>query len=178
MKRLENVLTKCKNSIDEIGIRSLLLIAAIIFVLSSTILHNITPIPIVHIGNAIIYALFLTVLLMDREKLKDRRLRAFVFAMTLFLVVGSIGRLIYGGNLIQYFWSLRNYLRFYLLFIDCYVLFDERHIKYLVRLFDCVVAMHILITLIQFFVIGINWDYLNGFFGSEMGGGVQGLMRY
>ncbi len=128
-------------------------------------------VPIVHMGNAIIFVMFIWLILFGRIRaIKGSEAGIIVIGAMAFLLFGSLSALLYGVRPVLYLWSVRNYLRFFILFIDCYLVFDRDDVWFFCRLIDIVIVIHILLTLIQFCFYGIRWDYLNGIFGTQMGG--------
>lgn len=150
--------------------RIVLLLAIIICSIAEG-LRQITGIPIVHLGNIIIFVMFFPLLLRRGAYiLNEPSIRLILLGGVLFLLFGSLSAILFESDFRLYLWSLRNYLRFFVLFLDCYLAFDKDDAGAFYRLLDLVIVIHIVLTLIQFFGFGIRWDYLNGIFGTGMGG--------
>ncbi len=133
--------------------------------------------PVIHIGNLLIFVIFmvsvLDMIIKKNGKLFEgitKKQLIIIGLPVLFLICGSISTLIYEVRPLLYFWSLRNYLRFFILFYDCIILINEKMLSQLYKAFNVVFFINFFIMLIQFFFFDIKWDYLNGVFGYEMGG--------
>ncbi|MBQ3796862.1 MAG: hypothetical protein II842_11355 [Butyrivibrio sp.] len=166
--------------------QGLLIFAGFLVTFSEGLKTLLFGLPIVHLGNAIIFALFAEILITkflgefkrrDKFRISSETRLIWVWFIS-FLFVGSLSALIFHPSIILYFWSLRSYLRFFALFIDCVYLFDADSEDRFYKILEVVVVVHIAITLIQFVFFGIRWDYLNGIFGNLMGGnsGVNALL--
>lgn len=149
----------------------ILLIAMLICSFSES-LRQITGIPLVHLGNVIIFAMFFFLIISKRVKefRQSREVLLILACGAAFIIFTTLIGIVYGVRPILFLWSLRRYLVFYCLLADCYLVFDRADIHLLYRLLDVVIVVHIVLTLVQFFVFGIRWDYLNGIFGTLMGG--------
>ena len=149
----------------------ILLIAMLICSFSES-LRQITGIPLVHLGNVIIFAMFFYLIISKRVKefRQSREVLLILACGAAFIIFTTLIGIVYGVRPILFLWSLRRYLVFYCLLADCYLVFDRTDIHLLYRLLDVVIVVHIVLTLVQFFVFGIRWDYLNGIFGTLMGG--------
>ena len=134
--------------------------------------------PVSHVGNVLIFALFFACILDGSFKKYANNYTFVVLIIGCFIIIGSISALLYKAELLLYFWSLKNYLRFFLLMLDCAMIIDKSDLLFLCKVLGIISLMHILITLTQFFFFDIRWDYLNGIFGSYMGGnaGVNGFL--
>ena len=134
-------------------------------------IRQIVGVPVVHAGNAIILVVFCLLLAKGNAKgLKMPEVNIILLGGAAFLLFTSIIGLIYGVRPILFLWSLRRYLIFYCLFADCFMIFGKEDIPLFYRMLDGVIVIHIVLTLVQFFFFGISWDYLNGIFGTKMGG--------
>ncbi len=135
-------------------------------------LRQITGIPLVHIGNGIIILMFFFLVISKKvKKLWQSSDMLLILACGLaFIIFSSIIGIVYGVRPILFLWSLRRYLVFYCLLADCYLVFDNADIHLFYKLLDAVIVIHIVLTLVQFFIFGVRWDYLNGIFGTMMGG--------
>ncbi len=152
----------------------ILLLAVLICVFGEPI-KQITGIPVVHVGNGIAFCMFGFLMIKGEYKRffgrnESREMKIFLVGFAAFLLLGSASALVYGVRPLLYLWSMRNYLRFLVIFLDCYLVFDEKDIPLFYRLLDGTIIVHVILTLIQFFFLGVKWDYLNGIYGTMMGG--------
>lgn len=68
-----------------------------------------------------------------------------------------------------YLWGIRNNFRFYVAFIAFTVFFTVEDIRFCLKLTDLLFWINALVVLFQFFVMGLQQDYLGGVFGVERG---------
>ncbi len=181
--RMSHITVKKENSMNLV---QLLLIIAIVFCTFSEGLKQLLfGIPVVHLGNAIIFALFIYVLVRlfilntysETKYTINKDTKVISILALLFILWGTVGAVIYKTSFFLYIWSLRNYGRFFALTFICAIVADSKLIKLLYKMLNIVIVIHIVVTLIQFFILGVRWDYLNGIFGTSMGGnsGVNAL---
>ena len=159
-------------------LKIILYIAIFLCAFSNWISRIMFGLPVSHVGNVLIFALFFACILDGSFKKYANNYTFVVLIICCFIIIGSISALLYKAELLLYFWSLKNYLRFFLLILDCAMIIDKSDLLFLCKVLGIISLMHILITLTQFFFFDIRWDYLNGIFGSYMGGnaGVNGFL--
>lgn len=150
--------------------KAIMFVALIICCFSEPI-KQLSKIPIVHLGNAIIFVMFAVLFIKGEcKKLNEREIRIFIIVWVAFLLYGTFSALLFGLMPVLYLWSLRSYIRFFILMLDCYLVFDKKDVPFFYMVLDLVALIHSILIVIQFFVFDINWDYLNGIFGTMMGG--------
>lgn len=72
-------------------------------------------------------------------------------------------------NILYYIGGLRNLFRCFIFFLLCIGNFNIRNYNKLIKFLDSVFYLNSLIMLFQFFVQGLNQDYLGGIFGTSKG---------
>lgn len=150
--------------------KAVLFVALIICCFSEPI-RQVTKVPVAHLGNAIIFVMFAVLFFKGEvKKLDDKEVRLFVITGIAFLLFGTFSAIMFGLKPVLYLRSIRSYLRFWILMLDCFLVFDKRDVPFFYMVLDLVALIHSILILIQFLVFGINWDYLNGIFGTMMGG--------
>lgn len=155
-----------ENAVD----KYLLFGAIIICSFSEGLKQLLFGLPVVHLGNLICIYLFAKVLVVRSPKILLRKdILPFSIWAAGYIIIGGIGFVVYRYAPLQFLWGVRTYLRMFLLLFDCILILEKSEIKLLCRMFDIVIVMHVVLTLIQFFVFGIRWDFLNGIFGTAVG---------
>ena len=130
---------------------------------------------VLRLGSVVKYTIdvawILLLLLMLRFKLpfpdaQTKRLAAIAGGFFLFSIVGA---LMNPQSPFYYLWGLRNNLRFFVFFFSCVIFLERRYIKDYLALFDVIFWVNVPIVLFQYFVLGLEQDYLGGIFGTEKG---------
>lgn len=147
----------------------ILFIAIVICSFSEGLKQLLLGLPIVHVGNILLVTLFFwCIYKMGISRLVKNDLKPFVIWIASFVIVGTIGAIVFLPGIFLYLWALRTYLRMVLLLFDCIMILDRDDIGFIVKVFNVVILVHVTLTLFQFFVLGIRWDYLNGIFGTRI----------
>jgi len=68
-----------------------------------------------------------------------------------------------------YLWGFRNNFRFYAAFFAFVIFLTANSAEKVLKLFDILFWINFVISLVQFFALGIEQDYLGGLFGAEQG---------
>ncbi len=148
----------------------LLLSAIVILSFSEGLKQILFGLPIVHIGNLICIFLFARALMKNGiSRLFQSDVKPFAIWVIAFLMIGSIGALVFKADILMYLWGIRTYFRMFLLLFDIVLILEREDVDRIYNAIDYVVAIHFILTLIQFFGFGIRWDYLNGIFGTAVG---------
>lgn len=87
----------------------------------------------------------------------------------LFLLYTMTVYLIEFQSPLYYVWGLRNNFRFYVAFFACCIFLKSRDLEGYFRLFDGLFWVSAVLSLYQFFILGVNGDYLGGIFGTSQG---------
>lgn len=69
-----------------------------------------------------------------------------------------------------YLWGIRNNFRFYAAFFVFAAFLRPRDVDDYLALFDKLFWANVVVSLFQYFVLGLEQDYLGGLFGTEKGG--------
>lgn len=93
----------------------------------------------------------------------------FLLLLILIFSTSLFGGIINSISPLYYFWGFRNYSRFYLFFIVSVVLLGESDIDKLVSMIEKVFFINVIICTIQYFIMGLNGDFLGGLFGRQQG---------
>ncbi|MBO5870648.1 MAG: hypothetical protein J6Q89_07865 [Clostridia bacterium] len=72
-------------------------------------------------------------------------------------------------SVLYYLWGGRNNFRFYVAFAAFIIFIKKDYINSYLKLFDVLFWLNAVVCFFQFFVLGIKWDFLGGFFGVQTG---------
>lgn len=146
-------------------IKWILFIAIIICSFSEGLKQLLFGVPIVHVGNLLLVALFFWCMFIEKRRIA-KALKPFVLWIVSFIAVGTIGAINFMPGIVLYLWALRTYLKMFLLLFDCIMILGREDLGFLLKFFNGAIFVHVILTLFQFLVLGIRWDYLNGIFGT------------
>ena len=100
-----------------------------------------------------------------------------VYKKTLPILAVILGYVIYVSvvyvfryqSIFYFLWGIRNNVRYFVAFLIFVHFLDKEDVQFCLRLIDVLFAVHIAVSLVQFFFMGYKWDYLGGIFGTELG---------
>lgn len=72
-------------------------------------------------------------------------------------------------SIFYFLWGIRNNFRFYILFFACAVFLKDKDIEDYFKFFEIFLWGNVLVSLIQYFLLGYDGDYLGGLFGTQVG---------
>ncbi|XZH07168.1 hypothetical protein ACSW93_11775 [Clostridium perfringens] len=86
-----------------------------------------------------------------------------------FLVFTAVTYLFQYQSIFYYIWGVRNNFRFYIFFFGCIAYLKIKNIESYLELLDKIFYINFIISLFQYFILGIRQDFLGGIFGVEAG---------
>lgn len=111
--------------------------------------------------------LLLLIFVQKRNEIYEiKKIRSYVI---LFLISTFLVYLFNYQSVLYYAWGIRNTFRFYVAFIAFAMFLKKYDIDDFLSLIDKAFWINAAICLVQYFVFGINQDYLGGIFGVEVG---------
>lgn len=99
----------------------------------------------------------------------NRQLYPMVLLVGAFALYTLVVYLFNYQSIIYYLWGFRNNFRFYVAFFAFAILFTEDDVDGCFKLLDVIFWIDVVVSLYQFFVLGLSWDYLGGIFGTDTG---------
>lgn len=69
-----------------------------------------------------------------------------------------------------YFWGVRNNFRFYAAFFAFLAFLTPDDVEGFLKIFDYLFWVNVVVSLVQYFGMGLEGDFLGGIFGTEIGG--------
>lgn len=88
----------------------------------------------------------------------------------LFLIFTALQYVLRYQSPLYYLWGVRNNFRFFVAFFAFTIFLYERDVVDYFKLLDILFWISILVSLYQYFAIGLNGDHLGGLFSTEAGG--------
>ncbi len=98
---------------------------------------------------------------------KIGRLSAWVL---LFLIYTALLYVLQYQSGLYYLWGVRNNFRFYAAFFAFVTFLTPEDSRGYLEAFDQIFWINVVVSLVQFFFLGLEGDYLGGVFGAEKGG--------
>ena len=111
----------------------------------------------------------IALLFMRRRLVFDRNLLPFMIFTLCFLLYTFVSYLFTYQSAVYYLWGMRNNFRFYFAFIIFAMLFTEEEADSCLKFMDILFWVNVVVSLFQFFVLGLQQDFLGGIFGIERG---------
>ncbi len=121
--------------------------------------------------DAIIVFLFVGFFIKNRFTIKRNVLPLFVL-IALFFTYTLIVYAINFQSPFYYVWGVRNLFRFYAAFLIFVSFLDEDYANVLLKWLDVLFFLNAIVSVFQFFVLGVRQDFLGGLFGVS--GGTNG----
>ncbi|MBQ4128548.1 MAG: hypothetical protein IJD68_02115 [Ruminococcus sp.] len=115
------------------------------------------------------WVLCIALLFMKRHIVFDRKFMPFFIFIGVFFLYTLIGYMFNYQSVFFYLWGFRNNFRFFSAFIIFCMLFTEDDVEFCMKFLDFMFWVNIAVSLFQFFVLGLEQDYLGGIFGIERG---------
>lgn len=108
-------------------------------------------------------------MLLKRRMRKSAGISQSAIWIWMFLLYSLIGSLVQLQSPLFYLWGIRNNFRFYVAyFAFCsFLAFDD--VEEFFSLFDWLFWLNFVVALYQYFILGLEGDYLGGIFGVETG---------
>ena len=129
-----------------------------------------------HVSSVIYFLIDIPIILMVTFKIKKfikTLLCKSVYSITailLFIVIAmTVGGVINGVSLGNAIYGAYKYFRGFVFFYCVLAFGDSKSVKQTFKIFNCIFWINIVLTLIEFFLLGINQDLLGGIFGLVMG---------
>ena len=108
-------------------------------------------------------------IIVNRISIPNKESRIILRVVLLFIGSTILGAIINVVSPIYYLWGFRNNVRFFVFFFSCILFLKERNLESYLKIFDNLFWVNFVLTLYQFFVLGIKQDYLGGIFGVSIG---------
>ena len=113
--------------------------------------------------------LYLLVLLIIQRKPAGKGYAALFSLIIFFFIYTVLNYVVNFQSPLYYLWGVRNNFRFYAAFLAFTYFLKEEQAEYYFSLFDKIFWIDAAVSLIQYYVFGIDGDYLGGVFGAKNG---------
>lgn len=127
--------------------------------------------------DVVILVLFLVICGRSRIE-KPRNIIPFVVFIGLFFTYSLVVYLFNYQSLFYFLWGVRNNFRFYIAFLACVLFLEAEDVESFFRFLDILFWLNFVVTLVQFFLLDYNQDFLGGIFGVERGANAGTLVFY
>ena len=124
-----------------------------------------------HNGAGIAAVMLLAVLVWNRNLLKPcvPQVRWLLISAGIFFGLTLVGQVL-GYQSVQYYLSgLNNNGRYFIFFFGCVLFLKTEQRDTYMKLWDVLFWLNFLVSLYQYFVLDVKWDYLGGIFGTAAG---------
>ena len=108
----------------------------------------------------------------------DKRLMPLLLLVCIFFLYTLVSYLCHYQFIGYYLWGLRNNFRFYIAFFAFAAFFTEEDVEKCYRFLYAIFWINVLVSLVQFFVLGYQQDYLGGVFGVERGSNAYSMVFF
>lgn len=122
---------------------------------------------IVYIADALL--VFLATYSIIRKKplgLEERIIRNFV---VIYMIVVTVSYILNYQNVLFFLGGFRNVFRFFVFFLLCTIYISHKDLMDFFKILNLIFYLNAAIMLVQYFVFGLNQDYLGGIFGTHQG---------
>lgn len=165
----ENLMMKVKLNINRIPVY--IIIAQLIYVCAVRLLIDnggSGSLTLVCDAFNIALALFLTHRI-GKTKRAIARCKPIVILYMIMLILGTFSAIIEGYKGILWFWSVRNFGRFFIFFVACCAFFETADYAMVKKIILNLGLINWILAMIQYFVLGCSGDYIGGLFGTTGG---------
>lgn len=124
-----------------------------------------------HNGAGIAAVLLLGTLVLNRDLWKQciPQVRWLLISAAVFFALTLVGQVL-GFQSVRYYLSgLNNNGRYFIFFFGCILFLKAEQRDLYMKVWDALFWVNFLLTLYQFFVLDVKWDYLGGIFGTAAG---------
>lgn len=159
-----------KFSKEQLGALLTVLLAAVPFLYMVLVYVFQMPMGQLHNAAGLTAVALLAVMLLSRKNLVfSRQVKWLMASAGVFFGLTVVGQVL-GYQSIRYYLSgLNNNGRFFIFFFGCILFLKAEQRDKFMKLWDGLFWLNFLLTLYQFFVLDIKWDYLGGLFGTQAG---------
>ena len=117
----------------------------------------------------VVWVFLAATMIMRKKKQIDPRLKFLMIWVLLFLLITMFNYAMHYQSIFYYLWGFRNNFRFYVLFFAVIFYFEEEDVHTALNVLDKLFYLDILVMLFQYYVLGLEQDFLGGLLGVEKG---------
>lgn len=117
--------------------------------------------------NIILIIVAIRTYLLKKPEISTKNVTIVVLLMLLFSLFSFLVNI---SEITLYLWGIRNLYRFFIFMFSCVILLNKEDVKLLLRIFEIVFVLNIILCTYQKFVLDLYQDYISGFFGTMSGG--------
>lgn len=130
------------------------------------------PSSVVYLNDFLLLILFVLMLSSKNKVIllfKKIGFSYFITILFIYLIYNIANSLVHLVNPLHLIWGIRNYFRFFVFFIECFFILEEKDIE---KIFNILIISQIInftISIYQYVRLGLIQDRLGGIFGTEIG---------
>lgn len=124
-----------------------------------------------HNGAGIVAGLLLAAILLNRDLLKQcvPQVRWLLISAGVFFGLTVVGQVLGHQSILYYLSGLNNNVRYFVFFFGCILFLKAEQRDTYRKIWDALFWINFLVSLYQYFMLDIKWDYLGGIFGTAAG---------
>ena len=115
------------------------------------------------------WALLLVMICLNKVRQNKKGISLLMLWAILFFSYTLLVYIVQYQSFPYYLWGVRNNFRFFVVFFAFTTFLSERDITNCFKLFDVLFWANVAVSIVQFFALNYNGDYLGGIFGTEQG---------
>ena len=163
------MIKKCNR--ESIGLWLTLPLAAMPFLYMMLVYTFQVPMRDLHNGAGIAAVLLLAALLLNRDLLKQSvpQVRWMLISAGVFFGLTLVGQLLGYQSFLYYLSGLNNNGRYFIFFFGCILFLGAQQRDLCMKIWDGLFWLNFLLSVYQYIVLDIKWDYLGGIFGTQPG---------
>lgn len=117
-----------------------------------------------------IITILLLVILVVKSNWKIKKITPLVFILLLF-IINTISFILDFSSPFLFLWGFRNIYRFFLFFYCCTKILEYEDIFKIFNILEKILIINFIICVFEYFMRGIDYDFLGGLFGNGVEGG-------
>lgn len=124
-----------------------------------------------HNGAGIVALVLLAVILLNRKLVKQcvPQVRWMLISAGIFFGLTLAGQVLGYQSILYYLSGLSNNGRYFIFFFGCILFLKAQQRDVYMKIWDGLFWLNFLLSVYQYFVLDIKWDYLGGIFGTQPG---------
>lgn len=124
-----------------------------------------------HNGAGIVALVLLAVILLNRKLVKQcvPQVRWMLISAGIFFGLTLAGQVLGYQSILYYLSGLSNNGRYFIFFFSCILFLKAQQRDLYMKIWDGLFWVNFLLSVYQYFVLDIKWDYLGGIFGTQPG---------
>lgn len=115
------------------------------------------------------WCILAVILFLSKRNRRGAKINNLMIWVGLFLLYTALVYIVQFQSPLYYLWGVRNNFRFYIAFFAFMAFLSQSDVDDYFKFFDVLFWINVVVSLAQFFGLGLARDYLGGIFGAEQG---------